>query len=78
MIKLKDIKREGNIVSATVTTVEKIPQTFEVSVDVVSGKIHKNTLGIMSMDVGMAIGKLITLAEESGSKLPTKAESIWY
>ena len=78
MIKLKDIKREGNIVSATVTTVEKTPQTFEVSVDVVSGKIHKNTLGRMSMDVGMAIGKLITLAEESGNKLPTKAESIWY
>lgn len=41
MLKLTNITREGNIVSAVVTTVEVNPQTFEVAVDIETKAILK-------------------------------------
>lgn len=78
MIRLKDIKMNGNIISATVTTVEAHPITFEIAVDIVEKKLIKNTSGEIDMNVGMAMAQLIRLTEEYGNKIPEKSESVWY
>ncbi len=78
MLKLGNITREGNIVSAVVTTVEVNPQTFEVAVDIETKEILKNTLGEMNMYSRMAISKLFALANEHGNKIPKESGSAWY
>ena len=78
MIRLTEIICDGDIVSALVTTVEAEPRVFRVSYNIKTNEIVENTYGKMCMSVGMAIGKLIKLAEENGHKLPEVAESVWY
>ena len=78
MIRLSEITRDGDIVSALVTTVEVNPRVFRVSYNLKTNEIVENTYGKMCMSVGMAIGKLIKLSEENGHKLPEVAESVWY
>lgn len=78
MLKLTNITREGNIVSAVVTTVEVKPQTFEVAVDIETKAILKNTLGEMNQYSRMAISKLFALANEYGKKIPKESGSVWY
>lgn len=78
MLKLSNIRRDGNIVSAVVTTVEVKPQIFEVAVDIESKAIVKNTFGEMDMNSRMAISKLFALVNEYGKNLPQESGSAWY
>lgn len=77
MIRLENIEKKNDIISATVTTIENNPIQFEIAVNVKNRTIIKNSLGKMNMDVSMAIGKLVRLADES-STLPKVAETIYY
>ena len=78
MIRLSEIKREKDVVSAVVTTVEVTPRVFRVSYNLKTNDVVENTLGSMGMSVNMAIRKLIKLSEEYGYDLPDSAESVWY
>lgn len=78
MIRLAKIKRENNIISAVITTVETKPKTFKLALDLETDKLVENTYGRMCMDVGMAKHKLRTLAEENGYNLPETDISSWY
>ena len=78
MIRLENIEKKDNIISAKVVTVEMELQVFEVAFNLKTNEIVKNTMGKMTMSVGMAIAKLIKLAEESGENLPKKTTSVWY
>lgn len=78
MIKLTEIKRANNIISAVITTVEMEPRTFKIALDLETDELVENTYGSMCMDVGMAKHKLRKLAEENGFDLPETAVSAWY
>ena len=78
MIRLSEIKRENDVVSAVVTTVELSPRVFRVAYNLATNEVVENTLGKMGMSVNMAIRKLITLSQEYGNNLPDSAESVWY
>jgi len=78
MINLKNISKIGNILSATVITVEAHPKTFEIAVDIVEKKLVKNTYGKIDMNVGMAMSKLIKLSEECCGSMPKESQSVWY
>ena len=78
MIRLSEIKRENDVVSAVVTTVELSPRVFRVAYNLATNEVVENTLGKMGMNVNMAIRKLIILSKEYGYDLPDSAESVWY
>ena len=78
MIELTEIKRENDVVSALVTTVEVNPRVFRVSYNLKTNEVVENTYGSMGMSVNMAIRKLITLSQKYGYNLPTSAECVWY
>ena len=78
MIRLSEIKRENDVVSAVVTTVELSPIVFRVAYNLATNEVVENTLGSMGMSVNMAIRKLITLSQEYGYDLPDSAMSAWY
>ena len=78
MLRLMNIVRNGNIVSAIVTIVEADPETFEISVDIEKREIIRNTRGKMDSYVSMARNKLIDVALRSGKKLPKETVCVWY
>lgn len=78
MLRLNNIIRKGNFVSATVTTVEEEPRVFDITVDIFKQELVENSLGEMNMFVSMARNKLVKLAIEYGNKLPKEAVSVWY
>ena len=78
MVRLSEIKRKNDIISAVVTTVELSPRVFRVAYNLATNEVVENTLGKMGMSVSMAINKLIKLSEEYGYDLPDSAESVWY
>lgn len=78
MVRLDNIKKNGDIISATVTTVEMDSKTFDIAFNIATNEIVNNTMGRMTMSVGMAIAKLIKLVEEQGDNLPKKTTSVWY
>lgn len=77
MIKISNITKNDNIISALVETVEMIPQVFEISVDIEKEKLIRCIREVRDSYVYMAMAKLIQLHHES-DKLPKKAESVWY
>lgn len=79
MLRLSNIKQNGDILSATAITDELEPQTFEVAVNVVTLAIEKNTLGEMNTYSRMAISKLFKAAKDKGLlNIPKGTEDIWY
>ena len=78
MIKLEKIVKKGDIVSATVITVESNPETFNIVINVKTKEIVKNDRNYMDMYERMAFSKLLSLVDEYGDKLPKKAISAWF
>lgn len=78
MIKLENIKIDGNIISAVVTTVETHSQTFKISIDIKEERLISCTKNTRDSYVYQAMGKLIQLYHENSRNMPKKAESVWY
>lgn len=79
MLRLTNIVRNGNIVSAIVTTVEANAISFEIVVDIKNKKLVKNTHEKIDTLVGKAMGRLIQLTKEyEGKKLPKETVCVWY
>ena len=79
MIRLTEIKRRCNIVSAVVTTVEANSISFEIVVDIKNKKLVKNTHEKIDTLVGKAMGRLIQLDKKyGGKKLPKETVCVWY
>ena len=76
MIRLTNIKRDQNIMSATVTIIAEHPVSFELVVDVVTGEILENTYGEVVMSVIMARKRLIQLYFEN--EIPESIVSAWF
>ena len=77
MLKLKNIKRQGNNISADVQIVNTHPEDFKIRVDLKEQRITECTRE-KDMFVIQALAKLVKLSEECGSKIPAQAESVWY
>lgn len=78
MIKLENIKIDGNIISAIVSTVETKPQVFKIAIDIKEERLVECTRDTRDSYVYQAMGKLIQLYRENRNDMPTKAESVWY
>ena len=78
MINLSNIKKENNLISADVETVETHPSYFNIVVDLEEEKVVKNTNTAFNTDVIMALGRFVKLSEEYGDNLPKTATSVWY
>lgn len=79
MIKLRKIKREGNLISANVEVCQTHPEFFDITIDVVEEKIVKTTRKTTDMCVGQAIAKLVNIAKTySPSNTPKEESSVWY
>lgn len=76
MLILKNIVKEGNLMSATVLIMDGTDRTFEITADAETEEILVNTLGKMNSYVAQARHKLITLYE-SGKKIPKEVEVVW-
>lgn len=78
MIRLKNITKIGDIISADVETIERVPQHYKVSVDVKQNKMVECTAELFDFNAAGAVAKLFKLYMEKGDKLPKSDGAAWY
>lgn len=76
MVKLKNIKQSGTVVSADCYAEGKEEQHFHIIVDINEKRIIKNSLNERSVYATQAFYKIIRLLD-SGRPLPSEASSTW-
>lgn len=78
MIDLKNITKNGNLISAIVIISQTHPEKFELTVDVYEQKIVSCSREKMDTFVAQAVAKLVKLSEECGANIPKESQSVWY
>lgn len=79
MLKLTEIKRKGNLISAHVVSVDPDPDIFDIVVDYKKEELVNMTKDCQDMYTSMAMSKLIEVAEKSTpSNTPKSAVTAWF
>lgn len=79
MLKLTEIKRKGNLISAHVVSVDPEPDIFDIVVDYKKEELVSMTKDCQDMYTSMAMSKLIEVAEKSTpSNTPKSAVTAWF
>ena len=78
MIDLKNITKNGNLISAVVIISQTHPEKFEITVDVYEQKIVSCSRKEIDSFVAKALAKLVKLSEEYGTNIPKESQSVWY
>ena len=78
MIDLKNITKNGNLISAVVIISQTHPEKFELTVDINEQKIVSCSRKQIDTFVAQAVAKLVKISEECGTDIPKESQSVWY